>query len=206
MAPAATGIDIPGQDTHNVSMVETRAAPLSQNGYGLPGFDRFEVRHEGSESRPFRDHALAPPRRRRAQDRGGIPVMTDSDAVLSQNLEFYRAFSTRDISGMERLWARQAPVSCLHPGWRLITGREEVMRSWRAILRNPGAPAVLCYEERATLYGDTALVTCEEELAGGALAASNLFIREGGLWRLVYHQSTPVQEQRAPARPVRRAT
>jgi hypothetical protein len=130
--------------------------------------------------------------------------MTDIDAVLSQNLEFYRAFSTRDIGGMERLWARHAPVSCIHPGWPLISGREEVLRSWRAILRNPAAPAVLCYEEKATLYGEVALVTCEEELESGTLAASNLFVREGGLWRLVHHQATPVQERQEPRRPARR--
>jgi hypothetical protein len=130
--------------------------------------------------------------------------MTDIDAVLSQNLEFYRAFSTRDIGGMERLWARHAPVSCIHPGWPLISGRDEVLRSWRAILRNPAAPAVLCYEENATLYGEAALVTCEEELETGTLAASNLFIREGGLWRLVHHQATPVQERHEPRRPAHR--
>jgi hypothetical protein len=130
--------------------------------------------------------------------------MTDIDAVLGQNLEFYRAFSTRNMGSMERLWARLAPVSCVHPGWPLITGREEVLRSWRAILRNPLAPAVLCYDERATLYGEAALVTCEEELETGTLAAANLFSREGGLWRLVHHQATPVQDRRTPARPARR--
>lgn len=130
--------------------------------------------------------------------------MTDLDAVLSQNLEFYRAFSTRDTGAMERLWARHAPVSCIHPGWVLITGRDEVLRSWRAILRNPAAPSVLCFDEHATLYGETALVTCEEELDSGTLAASNLFIRESGLWRLVHHQATPIQERRAPPRTPRR--
>ena len=31
--------------------------------------------------------------------------MTDSDAVLAANLEFYRAFTTRDIAAMDALWA-----------------------------------------------------------------------------------------------------
>jgi hypothetical protein len=53
--------------------------------------------------------------------------MTDKDAALSQNLEFYRAFSMRDLAGMERLWARDAPVSCIHPGWSLLTGRDRVL-------------------------------------------------------------------------------
>ena len=43
--------------------------------------------------------------------------MTDSDAVLAANLEFYRAFATRDLAVMEALWAKTAPVACIHPGW-----------------------------------------------------------------------------------------
>jgi hypothetical protein len=47
-----------------------------------------------------------------------------------------------------------------------------------------------------------ALVTCEEELDGGSLAASNLFVLENGLWRLVHHQATPIHERRErPGRP-----
>jgi hypothetical protein len=39
------------------------------------------------------------------------------------------------------------------------------------------------------LYGDTALVVCEEELGGGTLVASNWFVREAGQWRLAHHQA-----------------
>ena len=42
--------------------------------------------------------------------------MTDADAVLAANLEFYRAFTMRDVAAMDALWARDAPVACLHPG------------------------------------------------------------------------------------------
>ena len=33
--------------------------------------------------------------------------MTDSDAVLAANLEFYRAFRARDLAAMDALWARR---------------------------------------------------------------------------------------------------
>jgi hypothetical protein len=39
--------------------------------------------------------------------------MTDSDAVLAANLEFYRAFAARDLVAMEELWARRSPVGCV---------------------------------------------------------------------------------------------
>jgi hypothetical protein len=57
--------------------------------------------------------------------------MDDSDAVLAANLEFYRAFTTRDAEAMDALWARQAPVACVHPGWPALTDRDAVMESWR---------------------------------------------------------------------------
>jgi fumarate reductase subunit C len=68
--------------------------------------------------------------------------MTDSDAVLAANLEFYRAFTTRDVTAMDALWARQAPVACLHPGWTALNDRDAIMQSWEGILSNPAAPRI----------------------------------------------------------------
>ncbi len=126
--------------------------------------------------------------------------MTDSDAVLAANLEFYRAFAARDLVAMEALWARQAPVACIHPGWPALADRDEVMQSWQGILANPEAPRIACYDERVLLYGDAALVVCEEELDGGTLVASNLFVREDGAWRLAHHQAGQLVARRPQGR------
>ena len=115
--------------------------------------------------------------------------MTDSDAVLAANLEFYRAFTARDLVAMEALWARERPVACIHPGWPALVDRDAVMESWQSILSNPGAPKIACYDERVMLYGDIALVICEEELEGGTLVASNVFVREEAGWRIAHHQA-----------------
>ena len=130
--------------------------------------------------------------------------MTDHDSVLAANLEFYRAFTARDVAGMDALWARRAPVACLHPGWAVLTDRQEIMSSWIAILANANAPRIACYDERVMLYGETALVLCEEELEGGTLAASNFFVREDGGWRIAHHHAGQIvrrqTEQRPPSR------
>jgi len=128
----------------------------------------------------------------------------NTDAALSQNLEFYRAIGARDLAAMERIWAREVPVCCIHPGWTVIHGRSLVLESWRAILTGPRPPQILCYEEDATVYDGLALVTCEEELDGGSLAASNLFVLEHGLWRLIHHQATPImaRPQSPPRGPI----
>jgi ketosteroid isomerase-like protein len=130
--------------------------------------------------------------------------MTDSDAVLAANLEFYRAFAARDLGAMEALWARLAPVACAHPGWPALVGRDAVMQSWRGILANPQAPRIACYDERVMLYGDLALVTCEEELDGGTLVASNLFVREDGGWRIAHHQAGQLVARPPQTRPASR--
>ena len=78
------------------------------------------------------------------------------------------------------------------------------MESWAGILSNPGAPRIACYDEQAFVYGDVALVLCEEELEGGMLAASNFFVREDGVWRIAHHQAGQiVRRQAGKARPSR---
>lgn len=126
--------------------------------------------------------------------------MTDADAVLAANLEFYRAFTMRDLAAMEALWARNSPVSCLHPGWAALTDRDTVIASWHGILSNPEAPRIACFDERVMMFGDAALVLCEEELDGGTLAASNLFVREGDDWRIAHHHAGQIVRRQADRR------
>jgi hypothetical protein len=118
--------------------------------------------------------------------------MTEKDKVLSANLEFYRAFTLRDVGAMDGLWARTLPVSCVHPGWMALRDRAAVMRTWQDILANPEAPHIMCHDEDATLYGTVAVVTCEETLDDSTLVATNVFAREDGVWRLVHHQAGPL--------------
>jgi ketosteroid isomerase-like protein len=131
--------------------------------------------------------------------------MTDSDAVLAANLEFYRAFTARDLPAMDALWARRAPVACFHPGWTALKDRDAIMESWSGILSNPDAPRIACFDEEVFLYGgDVALVLCEEELDGGTLGASNLFVRENDKWLIAHHHAGQIvrreAERRRPSR------
>ncbi|WP_247882066.1 nuclear transport factor 2 family protein [Azospirillum sp. TSH100] len=134
--------------------------------------------------------------------------MTDRDTLLALNQAFYRAFTNRDAAAMEALWAETLPVSCIHPGWTALFGRDAVLTSWRDVLRAPSGITVEARNERVTLHGDTALVVCEEMLGDAVLAATNLFAREKGSWRLAHHQAGPIAPARAdveiPAKPPRR--
>lgn len=117
--------------------------------------------------------------------------MSDLDAILFTNEAFYRAFADRDITAMGELWSKDATVTCLHPGWGLLSGRSEVLDSWRRILGNDASPAVSCRSPRAYVHGDVAFVVCYEEIDGQMLIATNAFRREGRYWRLIHHQAGP---------------
>jgi ketosteroid isomerase-like protein len=116
----------------------------------------------------------------------------ERDAVLFANEAFYRAFADRDFAAMDRLWARQGPVACIHPGWAPLVGRSKVMASWRGILSNPQSPAISCQQAEVFMQGSNAFVVCYEEFDGNYLIATNLFLREADGWKLVHHQSGPV--------------
>jgi len=123
--------------------------------------------------------------------------MSDRDAVLFVNEAFYVSLAGADADGMDALWAREVEVTCIHPGWEALRGREAVMDSWRAIMR-AGAPDIRCREPSAALYGEIASVICYEEMQGGYLIATNLFVREDDGWRMVHHQAGPTRGTPAP--------
>lgn len=118
--------------------------------------------------------------------------MSDREQVLAANAAFYRAFAERDSVAMEDLWSRHDGVLCVHPGWRALHGREEVLASWLAILSNPDAPTISCREEEVRVHGDLAFVLCIEDLPGGEMSATNVFAREEDGWRLVHHHAGPI--------------
>jgi len=126
----------------------------------------------------------------------------DATAVLAANQAFYDAFSAGDAEAMARVWSRTEPVACIHPGGPALHGRELVVESWRHILGAAEHPTVRCRGAQAHLLGDTAFVTCYEDLGGGVLVATNVFARRNGAWHLVHHQAGPAMlPSPRPARP-----
>lgn len=110
--------------------------------------------------------------------------------VLAANASFYEAFAAGDLGAMEELWAKRAPVVCIHPGWQPLHGRDSVIASWRAILTGPGAPAITAAEAVAHVLSETAFVVCLENLPGALLVATNVFVLEDAEWKLVHHHAS----------------
>jgi hypothetical protein len=121
--------------------------------------------------------------------RGGT---VSEEAVVEANEGFYRAFNSKDPAAMDEVWAQNEAVSCIHPGWNLLQGREAVLKSWHDILTNPNQPKIVSGGATVTMLGTIALVACRELVAGSPLVATNVFVDEHGVWKLLHHHSGPV--------------
>lgn len=116
----------------------------------------------------------------------------EREAVLAANRAFYRAFSDRDTTAMDQIWAPTGAMVCLHPGRAPLHERADILASWRGILRHPESPKVRCIGEWVVGRAGLAIVVCREILTEGQLMATNTFIRLSEGWRMIGHHSGPV--------------
>jgi hypothetical protein len=95
---------------------------------------------------------------------------------------------------MDQIWSETSPVTCIHPGWHLIAGRELVMTTWTAILAGP--PSGIGFDEaQCFLHGAVGIVVCREKVGENSLIATNIFVREGKIWKMVHHQGGPLPSE-----------
>ncbi|SDQ59484.1 nuclear transport factor 2 family protein [Thermostaphylospora chromogena] len=132
----------------------------------------------------------------------------DTVDVETVNQAFYTAIEEADIDKMHEIWATDSEnlqVSCVHPGWPMLIGRSEVMRSWALLMANTPYIQFVLTDVRTAVFGDVAVLTCAENIltagdagessfAAGKVVASNTFIRTAEGWRLWLHHSSPVMQ------------
>ena len=122
----------------------------------------------------------------------------DVNAVKAANLRFYEAFGSLDIDLMERVWETSDRVLCIHPGWQLLMGWEEVRKSWERIFYNTTLMHFTITGAQVIIQGDSAWVSCIENITSVvdaratnlAVQATNIFVRGEGGWRMVHHHAS----------------
>ncbi|RKN42953.1 nuclear transport factor 2 family protein [Streptomyces hoynatensis] len=136
---------------------------------------------------------------------------SDSEAVAAANAALYEALERGDLDAVAERWLDE-DISVVHPGWPVISGRGEVMRSYALIMANTEYIQFFLTDVEVSVAGDTALVTCTENilsggpaeadgstgpLVGGLVVATNLFRRTAeGAWKLWSHHGSPVLVER----------
>jgi len=102
---------------------------------------------------------------------------------------------------MSGVWEHSPRAACTHPGWSTLRGWGPIVSSFAALFRAGHTPQFLLTEANASVHGDTAWVTVDENLLGDqggtTVAALNLFTRDdAGRWRLVVHHGSAVHAPR----------
>ncbi|MFD4026341.1 nuclear transport factor 2 family protein [Streptomyces sp. NPDC058576] len=133
----------------------------------------------------------------------------DIAEVEAANTAFYEALERGDYEELSDRWlpGEDLTVSCVHPGWPVLTGRGEVLRSYALIMANTEYIQFFLTDVNIAMTGDTALVTCTENILSGGPAeegnalgplvgqlvvATNVFRRTPDGWKLWSHHGSPV--------------
>jgi hypothetical protein len=122
------------------------------------------------------------------------------EALRIANQRFYVAFESLDIAAMEAVWAHDDGVACVHPGWDLLLGWEEVRERWARIFANAKRVRIALSSVWIRVEGDTGWVACTEHVttafADGfdeaTVQATNIFIRRDDQWLLAAHHASPL--------------
>ncbi|OCC10673.1 nuclear transport factor 2 family protein [Streptomyces sp. PTY087I2] len=133
----------------------------------------------------------------------------DIAEVEAANTAYYEALERGDHEDLSARWlpGEDLTVSCVHPGWPVLTGRGEVLRSYALIMANTEYIQFFLTDVNIAMTGDTALVTCTENILSGGPAeegnalgplvgqlvvATNVFRRTDDGWKLWSHHGSPV--------------
>ena len=129
-------------------------------------------------------------------------LLTDEEEVLNANRAFYAALRALDISQMAHVWLHADWVKCLHPGWDLLVGWEEVRGSWEEIFHSTEQIMVAISRTLMHVAGDVAWISCLEnvttayqnDFSSALVEATNIFQRYQGRWLMVHHHTTPLTQ------------
>ncbi len=132
-------------------------------------------------------------------DRSPPPPSVDADPaaeVEAANAAFYAAHEARDLGAMRDVWGHGDDTVCVHPGWPILRGSDQIEASWRRIFDGPGRNQFILTNESIEVGDGMAWVTLEENLVDRgdtqAIAATNVFRLTTDGWKLVAHHGSPV--------------
>jgi ketosteroid isomerase-like protein len=124
----------------------------------------------------------------------------DRISVEQANTAFYRALESGVIERMDEAWAHDTWVRCVHPGWDMLTGWNQVRESWVMIFEGGQKMRASPSDVWVYVSGDFAWVICTENITifnessfdSAQAAATNLFIRRDGRWLMVHHHASAI--------------
>jgi ketosteroid isomerase-like protein len=125
---------------------------------------------------------------------------TPEDALRAANTRFYSAFESLDLAQMEAVWAHDDEVECVHPGWELLLGWDEVRERWARLFANARRVRIALSSVWLRIEGHVGWVACTEHVTtafadgfdDAMVQATNIFVLHEEGWMLVAHHASPL--------------
>jgi ketosteroid isomerase-like protein len=129
-------------------------------------------------------------------------TLTSEEAVRNANQRFYAAFESLDLAEMEAVWAHDDAVQCVHPGWELLLGWDEVRDRWARLFANTKRVRVGLSCVWVRVEGDVGWVACTARVTTAfsdgfdeaIVQVTNIFVRRENQWLLVAHHASPLPD------------
>ncbi len=124
---------------------------------------------------------------------------TDQE-ILSSNQSFYDAFNKQDLVRMKAVWSDDAGARCIHPGWPVLKGYGEIIKSWEDIFNHNQHMEIQLSDVEVVMHDDIAWVSCQENLfsiqttgvQSSKVHSTNLFQRMGDDWKMILHHAAAI--------------
>jgi len=123
--------------------------------------------------------------------------MHTDQQILTSNQNFYDAFNKQDLGMMRGVWQDNIHARCIHPGWPVLKGYDEIMQSWEDIFHHNQHMEIKVSDADVMIQENFAWVSCQENLfsikmtgvQSSKVHATNLFQRVGGDWKMIHHHA-----------------
>ena len=130
-------------------------------------------------------------------------MTSEEEKVLEANRHFYSALQNLSLEEMAAVWLQEDWVRCVHPGWDLLEGWEEVRESWQHIFENTRFMRIAVGMQSIRVENSIAWVCCTEKIYSTGegrfdsayVQATNIFERRNGDWYVVHHHASPLATQ-----------
>ncbi|MBL6454542.1 nuclear transport factor 2 family protein [Belnapia sp. T6] len=129
---------------------------------------------------------------------------SEAAAVRAANSAYHAAFSVRDITAMEAVWAKSPEAAAIHPFSRApLSGWNAVRSSYVETFARFKDVSVSANEAHVAMNGNTAWVVSTETLRGhrpngeaftATSMSTNIFQKQGDRWLMVLHHAAGVPQ------------
>ena len=122
------------------------------------------------------------------------------DDIIKVNQAFYRSFEKKDIDAMSNIWSQGTGSICIHPGWDVLRGWQEIRKSWEKIFKNTNYIEINLDIISIEIRHELAYIVLIENIMQVATGrrieaksiATNILEFMGGKWYFVSHHASPI--------------